>query len=256
MSIPPVAAQDMALIRRDKYGNSARADLSKDEARLACGEPLSYVIGWVPFLNLKIRLDSHPLIPRPETEWWSEKLINYLEERFGSGETDKAFRLLDLCAGSGAIGLSILSYFPNAYVSFGELSHEHTDLIRMNIAENNLDVSRAVICAGDLFSPFTNERFDIIATNPPYIPDARELPQAVHAFEPPEALFSGPKGLDLIQRIILDVSHHLLSSGELWMECDISNIHEAQALLLASRADATIHEDLYGRPRLLVAHFT
>jgi len=91
---------EIGQLLRDKYGGDPKADLTQDIARLDAGEPLAYVIGWIPFLGLTIRLDSHPLIPRPETEWWTEELIAHLKDLFG----DTPFRLLDMCAGSGAIG--------------------------------------------------------------------------------------------------------------------------------------------------------
>src|SRR4051812_44190308 len=113
-----ISREDIAALIRDKYqGNDRDERFDADCARLAEGEPLDYVIGWIPFLDLRIRLDSHPLIPRPETEWWTNELIAHLHERFG----DSAFAFLDLRAGSGAIGLSVLSTFPNAEVSFAEL---------------------------------------------------------------------------------------------------------------------------------------
>src|SRR4051812_37967220 len=121
--------QDIELLARDKYDGDASRITQEDRARLAAGEPLAYVIGWVPFLGLSIGLDTHPLIPRPETEWWTEELVGRLRERFGA----RPFKLLDLCAGSGAIGLAVLKELPGAQVSFAELSPEHTELILRNI---------------------------------------------------------------------------------------------------------------------------
>ncbi len=245
--------QEKELLIRDKYTGDRTADLSDDLARLASGEPLAYVIGWIPFLGLRIDLQSRPLIPRPETEWWTEELLAHLEERFG----DTQFSLLDLCAGSGAIGLSVLKTFPQAHIHFGEVVPEHVEQIQKNIALNNLDVSRATIKESDLFENFpSTDHFDMIVTNPPYIPATRSLDTSVTAFEPQEALYSGADGLDLIRRIALDTPHHINPLGEIWMECDIDNIEEAKALLLqqgANRAD--IRTDLYGRPRIVVGYY-
>jgi release factor glutamine methyltransferase len=256
-----ISTQDREHLIRDKYHGDAGADLTDDVKRLAAGEPLAYVIGWIPFLDLAIGLDSEsgaenvrPLIPRPETEWWTEKLIEHLEYRFGTSE--QPFRLLDLCAGSGAIGLAILSRFPHARVSFSELNSAHTELIRKNLKRNNLDESRADIRTSDLFENFKNEYFDIVATNPPYIPDSRKLDDSVAQYEPREALFGGPDGMTIMKKILKDAPKHLNRDGELWMECDIENIHQAETLARAAGADeSAIHLDLYGRPRLLVARF-
>src|SRR3989338_2129305 len=131
-------------------------------------EPEAYVIGWQPFLGLKIYLDSHPLIPRPETEWWTERLLTHVGTSYVP-----TLKFLDLCAGSGAIGCAALARLPNAQVYFGEIDPTHEVTILKNIRENHLDESRAHIRIGDLFQPFSDTRFDIIAANPPYVPPSR-----------------------------------------------------------------------------------
>lgn len=238
---------------RDKYDGDSEADLSKDLVRLAEGEPLAYVIGWIPFLGLRISLDSRPLIPRPETEHWTEDLHARLKEKF----VDTPFTFLDLCAGSGAIGLSVLARFPLARVRFAELVSAHCDQIRRNIEENDLDASRATVHIGDLFDAFPKDQcFDVIATNPPYVPESRTLDTSVTDFEPAVALYAGKDGLDLIRRISVETSQRLEDGGELWMECDIDNIEAAKALLLENGAThADIRNDLYGRPRVCVGYY-
>lgn len=248
---------DLELLARDKYEGDARKVTEDDKARLAAGEPLAYVIGWIPFLDLQIGLESKPLIPRPETEWWTNELITHLRERF----SDEPFQFLDLCAGSGAIGLAVLKAFPNAYVAFGELSPAHCAQIRANIARNHLDAHRALVRASDLFDALQGAggnplRFHVIATNPPYIPSGRTLQESVTAYEPPEALFAGADGLDLIRRIATDAPSHLSPGGELWMECDIENIEQAATLLKGASAERTvILTDPYDRQRVVVAYY-
>lgn len=248
---------DLEALVRDKYEGDATKVTDEDRKWLAAGEPLAYIIGWLPFLGLRIDLTSRPLIPRPETEWWTKELNNHLRERFA----DAPFRLLDLCAGSGAIGLSLLRAFPNARVSFGELIPKHVDQIRKNIELNGLDMTRADVRASDLFESFAGARWDIIATNPPYIPAVREaeLDPSVTQYEPHEALLAGPDGLDIIRRIAEKAPSHLNPDGELWMECDISNIEAAQQLMSATDRPperSVIRNDQYGRPRVLVSYFT
>ncbi len=246
MNIDP---KDLALLLRDKYDGVPTPAFKEDMLRLSEGEPLAYVIGWIPFLGLRIHLDSRPLIPRPETEWWTEVLCEHLQKR------SDPIKVLDLCAGSGAIGLSVLSRVPNALVSFAELSALHSALISMNSEANNLDASRADIRSGDLFAPFHTEKFDIIATNPPYIPSERELEGSVLSYEPSEALFAGTDGLDIIRRIITEAPEHLNPGGELWMECDTANIEEAARLMQERFQNVVIRTDPYGRPRLVVGYF-
>ncbi len=240
--------KDVAALLREKYGGKESPEFLSDVARLAASEPLAYVIGNIPFMGLTIDLSSRPLIPRPETEWWTEELCTHIG--------DRPLRVLDLCAGSGAIGLALLKHCPSAHVSFGEISEAHTKQIEENLESNGLDASRADIRAGDLFAPFEGVRFDIVATNPPYIPNVRTLSEGVTGHEPTEALFAGPSGLDVIERILEDAGAHLHPKGEVWMECDISNIDAAGAYAIDTGASYTkIRTDLYGRPRLLVAYY-
>lgn len=250
MSIDP---KDLALLIRDKHAGDARADLREDIERLEDGEPLAYVIGWVPFLGLTIRLDSRPLIPRPETEWWTEVLIAHIQATY-AGEA--ACRVLDLCAGSGAIGLGILAKVANAHVSFAELSPLHSALIALNITGNALNEERTTVRSGDLFASYPTEKFHIIATNPPYIPTSRELEDSVLSYEPREALYAGEDGLGLIRRIVEESPLHLYPGGALWMECDIENIEQAGALMRARGFQSVeIRNDHYGRPRIVVGYF-
>ncbi len=245
-------ADKVALIR-DKYNGNPDANLARDEERLALGEPLAYVIGWVPFLGFTIRLESKPLIPRPETEWWTEQLVLHLKEKYH----DQAFRLLDLCAGSGAIGVAILKIFPNAHVTFGEINTEHVEQIVRNLQANGLTSDRASVVASDLFRDLpADSQFDVIATNPPYIPEHRVLDDSVMSFEPHDALFAGGDGLKYIKEICKEAPKYLSSNGELWMECDISNIEKAKKLAESAGFEATIRNDQYDRPRVVVGSLT
>ena len=243
---------DVELLIRDKYSGDASLVTEEDRTRLASGEPLAYVIGWIPFLGLRLELSSHPLIPRPETEWWTELLCTHLKSRFD----EKPFTLLDLCAGSGAIGLSVLKAFPHAQISFGEVVPAHAELIRTNLRINKLDASRADIRTGNLFEPFSETMFDLTAINPPYIPSTRKLDRSVTAHEPEVALTSGVDGLNVIRQIANNVSSHLRPHGELWLEADISNINQSAHLLMEGGATRTdIRTDLYHRPRLVLAYY-
>lgn len=260
--------KELEQLLRDKYnGIEPSADvLAKDLARLKNGEPLAYVIGWQPFLALRVYLDSHPLIPRPETEWWTEELAGVMRKQSGpawisDGEIPRTFskdshqRILDLCAGSGAIGCAILKSCPKAQVWFGELVPEHEATIRKNIQENSLDASRAHVCIGDLFAPFTGQRFDYIAANPPYIPTKRPLDASVADFEPYEALFGGEDGLALIRRIAAEAPGHMNPGGELWLECDSDHAEAARALIAAHATRTELRTDPYDRPRLIVGYY-
>lgn len=228
----------------EKYCGHVTAAFELDRQRLYSGEPLAYIIGWQPFVGLRIYLDTHPLIPRPETEWWTEQLLSII----------KASRItfLDLCAGSGAIGCAALARFPAAEVYFGEIDQAHEQTITKNIQMNGLDITRAHVRIGDLFAPFGDNKFDVVAINPPYIPLGRPLPQGVQAFEPPVALFAGIDGLDVLKRIALKLRKHLSPSGRAWIECDTMFIEQSAKLFTTQGFEVSIRTDQYAVPRILV----
>lgn len=264
--------RDEQWLLNEKYAGKETAEYEADKKRLAKGETLGYVIGWQPFLGLKIYLDSKPLIPRPETEWWTEQLIHAISgtlyratARAGgtfSAENDSVpknrmyeLRFLDLCAGSGAIGCAVLAKISNVQVYFGEIDPAHKTTIQKNIRENGLDASRTDIRIGDLFEACDDIRFDIIAANPPYIPAARELPASVANYEPALALFAGSDGLAVIRRIAMTLQKHLTEHGVAWIECDSSEIEAAQELFAAQGFSTEIRTDQYDKPRILVVSF-
>lgn len=274
--------RDEEWLLKEKYGGVATHEYDADCRRLAAGEPLAYVIGHQPFLGLTICLDSHPLIPRPETEWWTSQLIQEsgggIEEASGGDsevfrratargtaifqqkntrppEPATRLRILDLCAGSGAIGCATLKYLPHAEVYFGEIDPAHEATILKNIRQNGLDESRTHIGIGDLFTPFESMPFDIIAANPPYIPESRELDKSVIEYEPELALRSGSDGLDLIRRIAHELPKHLKPSGIAWIECDRAHAQAACALFADQGFSAQVRADQYGTPRLIVVSF-
>ncbi|HUX81118.1 MAG TPA: HemK/PrmC family methyltransferase [Candidatus Paceibacterota bacterium] len=267
--------KDARWLLEEKYNGVNTPEYEEELKRLASGDPLGYLIGWQPFLGLKIHLDSRPLIPRPETEWWTEQFISSLSSRKSEGRfsvvrlglaarsatenrpaDERSVRVLDLCAGSGAIGCAVLARLQNAHVSFGEIDPAHEATILKNIRENNLDESRASIRIGDLFEPFGDTRFDFIAANPPYIPENRTLDPSVALFEPSLALLSGEDGLDSIRRIAKEIPQRLAPGGVAWIECDSAHAVAACALFSDQGMKATLRTDQYAVPRLLVCRHT
>ncbi len=264
--------KDIQWLLQEKYSGLRNPNFDEDCKRLAQGEPLAYVIGWQPFLGLKIYLDSHPLIPRPETEWWTEQMLQnaaarqpkdvsdgdgrraskFSAENYACPERGEPLRLLDLCAGSGAIGCAALKALPTAEVYFGEIDPAHEATIQKNIAENGLDATRARLSIGDLFEPFPDLQFDIIASNPPYIPTGRTLDRSVADFEPARALFGGAAGLDHIRRIAGDLRAHLAPGGKAWIECDSDHADAALRLFVDHGFTAEILTDQYQAPRVIV----
>ncbi len=228
----------------DKYqGQESEAYLS-DVAKLEAGVPLAYLIGHIPFLNTTIYLDSHPLIPRPETEYWAEHAIKEMSAQ----SEQSSFRVLDLCAGSGALGVAVAHSLANALVDFIEIDPSHLPTIAKNSNANNIETSRVNIYAGDLFSTSHGNplpKYDFILTNPPYIDKSlNRTTQSVIDNEPELALYGGKAGMEIIERIINEAPIHLKQCGQLWIEHEPEQA-EAIFKLASQQFIVTTHQDQY-----------
>lgn len=202
---------------KEKHNGEKCEAFFADLKRLAAGEPLGYVIGHSPFLDCRIYLDSHPLIPRPETEYWVEKTIAEIKKA-GEAASPRPLRILDLCAGSGAIGVAVAKAIPNAEVTFAEIDISHHTTILKNLEQDNIDFYRKKILGGDLFENVQG-KYDFILTNPPYIDPSLDRAEAsVKNFEPHLALYGGTDGMELIERIISEAPQYLSANGQLWIE--------------------------------------
>ncbi|MBY0538894.1 peptide chain release factor N(5)-glutamine methyltransferase [Patescibacteria group bacterium] len=206
---------DEERLLREKYNEVETSEFFTDCVRLKNGEPLAYVIGWVPFLDCRIYLDSHPLIPRPETEFWVEDALAVIQQK------EKA-KVLDLFAGSGAIGVAVLKHAPHAHVDFGEIDPAHIPTIQKNIdtwSTYEVDHARARVIETDVWSNI-KDSYDFILTNPPYI--AKELrgrvQNSVLLHEPHTALFADDNGFHFIEETIAEAKAHLSPAGVLWIE--------------------------------------
>ena len=130
---------------RDKYHNKKTLGFLKDIEKLERGEPIDYIIGWKPFLNCKIDLRFKPLSPRLETEFWVEKAIKIIKA------LKKPISILDLCSGSGCIGIVVLKNIKNSHVVFGEVDKTLVQQIRINLKSNKISRERYQIIQSNLF---------------------------------------------------------------------------------------------------------
>jgi release factor glutamine methyltransferase len=228
---------------RDKYGGQKSADFFTDCARLASGEPLAYVIGWVPFFGCKIWLDSRPLIPRTETEWWTEKAIESIRAR-----KCRPIDILDLCAGSGCIGTAVgAAIGEEARVTFVELDAAHISTIEKNCHENG--VANRTVLAADLFAG-VGGAFAYILANPPYLDrKLNRVEESVVAYEPLRALDGGQAGMEIIERIIAGAPARLSPDGELWLEHEPEQTNAIIRLAKMHGFYPTSHLDQYGVQR-------
>ena len=179
--------------------------------------PIAYVIGWVPFGDLKLTVRPPVLIPRPETEEWVHHLITQLKPH----ET-KINRILDIGTGSGCIALTLAQAFPNAKVTATDINPQALALAKENAQQNN--IQNVHFIESDLFTNIS-ETFDLIVSNPPYIAEHYEsgLDQSVTQWEDHEALFTSDNGLALIKQMI-DQLNRFLTKKDLPIcaafECD------------------------------------
>jgi release factor glutamine methyltransferase len=208
-------------------------------------EPEAYRIGWVPFLSATIHLDSHPLIPRPETEWWVEKFI--------AEKKDAPFRALDLFAGSGCIGVAVLTHMPRAHITFGEFDARHLPTIEKNILSNGIGPERATIVQTDVYGSITGT-YDAILANPPYLSRARldRIEASVLDHEPVEALFAEDDGFALIAATIEGLPQYLHAGGECWVEHEPEHSVRIKTAAVRLGLSATTHQDQYGVERYSV----
>lgn len=230
--------QEEQWLLNEKYKGEKTPDFLADFKQLKAGIPLAYLIGHVPFLGCQIYLDSKPLIPRPETEYWVEKAIK---------EVKGGNRVLDLCAGSGCIGVAVAKSLPTVQVDFAELDESHHPTIRKNLEANGLEISKSKIFGGDLFEKIS-EKYDFILSNPPYIDPALDRTEdGVKNHEPHLALYGGKSGIEIIRQIISDAPNHLNPDGQLWLEHEPEQAAAVAFLAIqAGFSRASSYPDQYG----------
>lgn len=210
------------------------------------GEPLQHLLGTVDFCGHELVCDHRALIPRPETE----SLVEHLITRFGK---NPPATVLDMCAGTGCIGLALAKAWPATQITLADVSEDALELARLNT--DRLGVTeRTRILRTDLFEK-TGGTYDLIASNPPYIPHSEiaTLSREVQR-DPHLALDGGPTGVELPKRLIDEALPHLRTDSVLALE-----LGHDQADAIASHlrthgfTNIQIKEDLAGVPRFIIA---
>ena len=222
--------------------------------RLLKEEPLAYVLGEWEFYGLPLYVSPDVLIPRDDTCAVTELAIN--KGLF----LDKDPRILDLCCGSGCIGLAIASRVKDARVTLADISKEALAVAKKNIARNKLGgrVSTFQVDARQAAPGFLG-KFDMIVSNPPYITgeEMKQLPKSVNDFEPHLALFGGEDGLDFYRSILEHYTAILKPGGFVCFEFGM-NMADAVCRLLEEK-DYTVIErkrDYNDRERAVLAQYS
>jgi release factor glutamine methyltransferase len=235
------------------------------------GEPIQYITGECEFYGLPFRVTPDVLIPRPETEHLVEKtlaLTKLLDARLlrapsisrslrNGWETANPapVRIVDVGTGSGAIIIALATQLPGAAFTAVDISESALSVARQNATRNNL-ADRIRFLQGDLLAPVAGEHFEIIVSNPPYVPntDRALIAVEVREHEPHVALFGGNDGLEIYRGLIPAAHSALVSGGYLLFEFGFSQAREVEFLLNdAGFQNIEFTCDLQGIPRVASA---
>lgn len=195
------------------------------EQRVEARRPAAYLTGRAWFAGLRFAVDERVLVPR-------SPFAELIEERFQPWLTRAPARILDLCTGSGCIGIACAYAFPEAEVVLSDLSDEALAVAVANVSAHGLE-QRVHVRRSDLFDDLDGAPFDLIVSNPPYVPSASwELAPAEIRAEPRMGLEAGVDGLAIVGRILADAAAQLTPEGVLMVE-----VGEAQPALEAARPE-------------------
>ncbi len=219
--------------------------------RRAEGEPLQYIMGVQNFYGYDIHVEPGVLIPRLDSETVVENAIRLISER-------KYKTVLDLCTGSGALGIAIAKECPGVKVTMTDASEKAVKIARENVQAQGLSKDCKVV-QGDLFEPlkgvFGKQKFDLIISNPPYIASAviPTLDTEVKDFEPMEALDGGESGLDYYNKISASAKDFLKKRGAIVFEIGYDQGEAVSDLLKAAGfEDVEVYKDLAGKDRTVI----
>ena len=219
-------------------------------ARRLAGEPVAYITGSWEFYGVPLEVSRDVLIPRPDTEVMVEAAVKLFEGRNGRP------RILDLCTGSGCVGIALAVQMPGARVVLVDNDHKALSLCRRNVQLNGLDV-RVMCIDADVTQkpPMLLGKFDLITCNAPYIPTAEieTLDSSVKDYEPYQALDGGEDGLDVIRPVIGLWKSVLKDRGTIMLEIGEGQSLEVQMLLTqAGFTQVGALRDTGGTDRIIV----
>ena len=221
----------------------------KNVKRLILGEPLQYVMGYQEFMKLKFLVNRNVLIPRQDTEILVEEVIK-IAEKIENPE------ILDLCTGSGAIAFSIAKYCKDARITAVDISEKAIEIAKKNAKFNGV-LSKIEFIESDMFKKLKKRKFDIIVSNPPYIPtnEILKLSKDVQN-EPKVALDGGKTGLDFYEKIAKDGDKYLNNQGFICLEIGYDQKIKVKTILESEHKYVNIRciKDLCENDRVIICN--
>jgi release factor glutamine methyltransferase len=213
-------------------------------SRRLAAEPIQYIAGVQEFFGLDFKVTRDVLIPRPETEHVVEAVLDRVDRA-------QTVRIVDVGTGSGAIAVALARALPNSQITAVDLSHPALEIAREN-AERHGVSERMRLLHGDLLEGFAPRSFDAVVSNPPYVAESEVLEAQVRDYEPASALFAGPTGLEIYERLIPQAREVLKPDGWLILEIGYGQ-RDALLGLLSEWTNPSFVEDLRGIPRVAIA---
>ena len=217
--------------------------------KLNSGKPIQYITNNQEFMKLNFYVDENVLIPQPDTEILVEEVLNIC------GNKNLNYNILDLCTGSGAIGVSVAKYIQNSNIVMTDISNKAIEIAEKNAKENNV-IDKCFFVNSDMFEKI-KEKFDIIVSNPPYIKTdvIGTLDKEVQN-EPRIALDGGKDGLEFYKIIANQAWKYLNENGILALEIGHDQKEEVVNLLkqVGKYKDIYSKKDLSGKDRIIICH--
>jgi release factor glutamine methyltransferase len=223
--------------------------------RRSSGVPVQYLTGRQEFWGMELAVSPAVLIPRPETEHLVETVLEIVARAGAEPRRPQQTRqrIVDVGTGSGAIALALASELPAAEMHASDISPAALDVARSNAARHQR-TAQVHFHQADLLAGFSSASFDIVVSNPPYVGEDEEesVQLEVRRFEPRSAVFAGPTGLEVIDRLILQAREVLRPGG--WLVMEISGtVADRVRARLSGWQEVEIRNDLRGIARVAVA---
>jgi len=212
--------------------------------RRLASEPMQYITGAQEFFGLLLEVTPDVLIPRPETEHLVEAALEHVGREANA-------RMVDVGTGSGAIAVALTHARPRSHVTAVDLSPRALEVARRNAQRHGV-LDRVTLLESNLLEAVDGVDFDVVVSNPPYIAEGEVLEPQVSNYEPQPALYSGPTGLEVYERLIPEAGRVLKPGGWLLLEIGFGQQPAVEALLRGWRNVSVVH-DLQGIPRVVQA---